>query len=374
MPNWGLRNFLLKSLTAHSHKGEKASIAQLHKIPYDMDEVPILASTETTILAAISTLPAPQLSHLTHSISSLFHRHRRRLSSILASPTLFSLTLHHLHSLSLPQKSLLLARHLLSSFSLLTHSLHPTATPPPSTANLRHLDSALLLLLLCEIRQHNPQSLDTPLLNWRSNITDYICDTILTISTTPISTNEIVIHYIETIAKCRRFVGVMGCGGGSGGSGKEGREVAASVAAVAALPSVSGVSGKECAICKEEMKEGRDVCELPCEHLFHWICILPWLKKRNTCPCCRYRLPTDDVYGEIERLWEVVVKDLIACKESDGSNAGDGSTGNNNLVEVAIVVVWFLGWSNGGAGGGANDDKVLFVATALVQGDWWWWQ
>lgn len=100
----------------------------------------------------------------------------------------------------------------------------------------------------------------------------------------------------------------MGCGGVSGGSGKEGREVGASVAAVAALPSVSGVSGKECAICKEEMKEGRDVCELPCEHSFHWICILPWLKKKNTCPCCRYRLPTDDVYGEIERLWEVVVK------------------------------------------------------------------
>ncbi|KAF7113506.1 hypothetical protein RHSIM_RhsimUnG0121000 [Rhododendron simsii] len=272
-----------------------------------MEEVPIITSTETTILAALSTLRPPQLSHLTHLISSLSRHHRHRLSSLLSSPTLFSLTLHHLHSLSLPQKSLLVARHLLSSLSLLAHSLHPTTTATPSlpaTANLRHLDSALLLLLLCEIRQHEPQSLSsTPLSNWRSILTNYISDTILTISTIPMSPNEIVIHYIETIAKCRRFVGVMGCGGG-----KEGREVAASVAAVVALPSVSGVVGRECVICKEDMREGRDVCELPCDHLFHWICILPWLKKRNTCPCCRYRLPTDDVYGEIERLWEEVVK------------------------------------------------------------------
>ncbi|KAI8556471.1 hypothetical protein RHMOL_Rhmol05G0255500 [Rhododendron molle] len=283
-----------------------------------MEEVPIITSTETTILAALSTLPPPQLSHLTHLISSLSHRHRCRLSSLLSSPTLFSLTLHHLHSLSLPQKSLLVARHLLSSLSLLTHSLQPTTTPPPppATANLRHLDSALLLLLLCEIRQHDPQSLSsTPLPGWRSTLTNYVSDTILTISTIPMSPNEIVIHYIETIAKCRRFVGVMGCGGG-----KAGREVAASVAAVVALPSVSGVVGRECVICKEDMREGRDVCELPCDHLFHWICILPWLKKRNTCPCCRYRLPTDDVYGEIERLWEVVVK--VGCGGGAGSNLG----------------------------------------------------
>lgn len=93
------------------------------------------------------------------------------------------------------------------------------------------------------------------------------------------------------------------------GGGKNGREVATSVAAVVALPSVEvREGGKECVICKEEMKEGRDVCELPCDHLFHWMCILPWLMKRNTCPCCRHRLPTDDVFSEIEQLWEVLVK------------------------------------------------------------------
>ncbi|KAK8491695.1 hypothetical protein V6N13_030114 [Hibiscus sabdariffa] len=90
---------------------------------------------------------------------------------------------------------------------------------------------------------------------------------------------------------------------------KERKEVAASPAEVVALPSVEvRGGGVECVICKEEMREGREVCKFPCQHLFHWVCILPWLKKRNTCPCCRFQLPCDDIFGEIQRLWGVLVK------------------------------------------------------------------
>lgn len=113
-----------------------------------------------------------------------------------------------------------------------------------------------------------------------------------------------IIPFVETVVRCWRLVGALDCGGG-----KEVGEVAASAAMVVALPSVEvRVGGGECVICKEEMRIGRDVCVLPCQHLFHWMCILPWLGKRNTCPCCRFRLPSDDVFGEIQRLWEVLVK------------------------------------------------------------------
>nr|XP_043625931.1 E3 ubiquitin-protein ligase SGR9, amyloplastic [Erigeron canadensis] len=266
-------------------------------------------TTGKILMAALSKLTQQQISTFTITISSLFHLHRHRLSTLLSSNTVFSISLHHLHTLSLHQKSLLIARHMLSILSHLSHFLDPKTTqmPPYATTvlNDRDLDSVLLLLLLCELHQHNPVTLKSlSPSNWQKSLSNYVSTTMLTLSGIGFSNSEILRKYIELVARCKKFVDVMGCGDGKGG-----KDVAASVAAVIALPSVEVIQGgKECAICKEEMRLGRDVCELPCEHHFHWMCMLPWVIKRNTCPCCRYRLPTDDVYGEIARQWELVVR------------------------------------------------------------------
>lgn len=53
--------------------------------------------------------------------------------------------------------------------------------------------------------------------------------------------------------------------------------------------------GLACAICKDLFSVGTEVNELPCFHLYHPFCIVPWLSTRNSCPLCRYELPTDDV-------------------------------------------------------------------------------
>ncbi|KAK1441842.1 hypothetical protein BgAZ_501740 [Babesia gibsoni] len=54
-----------------------------------------------------------------------------------------------------------------------------------------------------------------------------------------------------------------------------------------------------CAICTEDFSAGDRIHWLAknskeCEHAFHVDCIVPWLKQHNTCPVCRYELPTDD--------------------------------------------------------------------------------
>lgn len=56
-----------------------------------------------------------------------------------------------------------------------------------------------------------------------------------------------------------------------------------------------------CAICKDAVSVGATAKQLPCLHLYHPHCILPWLSTRNSCPICRYELPTDDAEYEEQK-------------------------------------------------------------------------
>lgn len=69
-----------------------------------------------------------------------------------------------------------------------------------------------------------------------------------------------------------------------------------SLVEVVELKQKENCEGVLCAVCKEELNFWlleQQLRKLPCSHFFHGDCILPWLRIRNTCPVCRYELPTD---------------------------------------------------------------------------------
>ncbi|XP_048438879.1 probable E3 ubiquitin-protein ligase RHG1A [Pyrus x bretschneideri] len=97
---------------------------------------------------------------------------------------------------------------------------------------------------------------------------------------------------------------------------------AAATSAIRALPLVKISEGQlanepNCPVCKEGFEVGGEARKMPCKHVYHSDCILPWLHIHNTCPVCRYELqaagscsPNDHYYGEEEeegterpRIW-----------------------------------------------------------------------
>ena len=74
----------------------------------------------------------------------------------------------------------------------------------------------------------------------------------------------------------------------------------ASRTAVEGLPDVVvddkvlGSDLAQCAVCQEDFEKDMVVKQMPCKHVYHSECLLPWLELHNSCPVCRYELPTDD--------------------------------------------------------------------------------
>lgn len=57
---------------------------------------------------------------------------------------------------------------------------------------------------------------------------------------------------------------------------------------------------RPCVICTDPLSEGR-VVALPCGHLFHKPCALPWLVQEATCPECRFEITPEMLGGTSRR-------------------------------------------------------------------------
>uniref|UniRef100_A0A5B7ANE0 RING-type E3 ubiquitin transferase n=1 Tax=Davidia involucrata TaxID=16924 RepID=A0A5B7ANE0_DAVIN len=75
----------------------------------------------------------------------------------------------------------------------------------------------------------------------------------------------------------------------------------ASKAAVEAIPTIKITASLLeldpiiiCAVCKDQFVIDVEAMQLPCKHMYHSDCILPWFLQHNSCPVCRFQLPTEN--------------------------------------------------------------------------------
>ncbi|KAK9697094.1 hypothetical protein RND81_08G014700 [Saponaria officinalis] len=114
--------------------------------------------------------------------------------------------------------------------------------------------------------------------------------------------------------------------------------------AVEGLPNVDvteemmNSDSSQCAVCMDEFELGAQAKQMPCKHVYHKDCIVPWLELHNSCPVCRYELPTDD--HDYEQRSRGGAAGGGEGESSQGGGGGDQAVGS-------------------GGGGGGGEDRVM---------------
>ena len=52
----------------------------------------------------------------------------------------------------------------------------------------------------------------------------------------------------------------------------------------------AGEQESPCSICLEQISADEQIYDLECDHKFHAPCLLQWVARNATCPCCRKKI------------------------------------------------------------------------------------
>ncbi|KAH8312388.1 hypothetical protein KR044_010485 [Drosophila immigrans] len=88
----------------------------------------------------------------------------------------------------------------------------------------------------------------------------------------------------------------------------------------------------QCSVCWDDFKLDETVRKLPCSHLYHENCIVPWLNLHSTCPICRKSLANDDDNEDVDVDEDYVLLNRFVNEAGGGNNPASRTPAANNAT------------------------------------------
>lgn len=131
-------------------------------------------------------------------------------------------------------------------------------------------------------------------------------------------------------------------------------------AAIDAMPTVKISrmhlrSDSQCPVCQEKFELGSEAREMPCNHIYHSDCIVPWLVEHNSCPVCRVELPQVSGSAHGNRR-----SNHHSESGTNSSNTAEGNNSGQNQGRSLLSSLWPFRSSNQGSEAGGSSSRAPY--------------